>query len=334
MTDGNLKNGKVEALDGLRTISCLGIILMHMRANNNYHINGFLYNTIIPSFTDFVYIFMILSAFGLCCGYYKKVQDGTINWTNFYAKRYLKILPFFSLLCLFDLLISFSKESLFEAIANITLTHGLYPNDIQVIGVGWFLGLIFAFYMMFPFFCVLIGTKKRAWFFFAVSLVINFLCKYYFNVGRTNIMYSFCFFIAGGLIYLYKDFLANCKWFIILLLLVVSIISYYLLDGYPIIILLISTLAVVFAMGRGGRVIFDNKPGHFISSISLEMYLSHMVIFRIVEKLHLNSLFENDILQYIFTCIIVISLDIVVSYTCQKIISIIINKISSKLQRV
>ncbi len=145
-------------------------------------------------------------------------------------------------------------------------------------------------------------------------------------------MYSFCFFIAGGLIYLYKDFLANCKWFITLLLLVVSIISYYLLDGYPVIILLVSALAVVFAMGKGG-VIFNNKLNHFISGISLEMYLSHMVIFRIVEKLHLNSLFENDILQYIFTCIIVISLDIIVSYTCQKIISIIIKKISNKLQR-
>lgn len=332
MTESNSKSNKIESLDGLRTISCIGIIMMHMRANNNYNINGFLYNDIIPSFTEFVYIFMILSAFGLCCGYYKKVQDGTINWANFYAKRYLKILPFFSLLCLFDLLISFSKESLFETIANITLTHGLYPNDIQVIGVGWFLGLIFAFYMMFPFFCVLIGTKKRAWFFFAVSLVINFLCKYYFNVGRTNIMYSFCFFIAGGLIYLYKDFLVNCKWFITLILLAASIASYYLFGGYPIIILLVSALAVVFALGKGG-VIFNNKLNHFISGISLEMYLSHMVIFRIVEKLHLTTLFDNDILQYVFTCIIVISLDIIVSYTCQKIISAIIKKISNKIQR-
>ncbi len=90
MAESNIKNNKIESLDGLRTISCLGIILMHMRANNHYKIDGLLYNGIIPSFTDLVNIFMILSAFGLCCGYYKKVQDGTINWTNFSPKDILK----------------------------------------------------------------------------------------------------------------------------------------------------------------------------------------------------------------------------------------------------
>lgn len=30
------------AIDGLRTIACLGIIMMHMAANNSYSISGFI----------------------------------------------------------------------------------------------------------------------------------------------------------------------------------------------------------------------------------------------------------------------------------------------------
>lgn len=46
----------------------------------------------------------------------------------------------------------------------MTLCQGLLPNmRIEVIGVSWTLAVIFVFYMLFPFFCFLIGNKKRAW---------------------------------------------------------------------------------------------------------------------------------------------------------------------------
>ncbi|KDS55941.1 acyltransferase domain protein [Phocaeicola vulgatus str. 3975 RP4] len=50
-------------------------------------------------------------------------------------------------------MIGFSKGSLFEAFMNCTLVFGLLPNNsLEVIGVGWFLGTVFLFYMLFPFF--------------------------------------------------------------------------------------------------------------------------------------------------------------------------------------
>lgn len=52
---------------------------------------------------------------------------------------------------------------LWEAFANMTLSFGLIPgNDISVVGVGWFLGVIFLFYMLFPFFVFLMGTKEAS----------------------------------------------------------------------------------------------------------------------------------------------------------------------------
>ena len=41
--------------DGLRTIACIGIVMMHVAENSTYSIQGYLYDTIIPSFTDFVF---------------------------------------------------------------------------------------------------------------------------------------------------------------------------------------------------------------------------------------------------------------------------------------
>lgn len=199
------------AIDSLRMIACIGIMMMHLRANNNYEITGYFYNTVIPSFTNFVFLFMTVSAFGMCCGYYEKVMKQTISLSDFYAKRFKKILPFFGFLVLIDVALSPSRAALYEAFADLTLLFGFLPNagNISVIGVGWFLGLVFVFYLCFPFFCVLLATKKRAWISFAVSLLYNFVCAVYFEVGRSNILYSACFFLAGGLIYLYRKELAK-----------------------------------------------------------------------------------------------------------------------------
>lgn len=101
---------------------------------------------------------MMVSGFGMCCGYYQKIVNQKISVEDFYKKRYIKIWPYFALLCALDFVISPSKESLFEVFANLTLCQGLLPNaKISVIGVSWTLAVIFVFYMLFPFFCFLIG---------------------------------------------------------------------------------------------------------------------------------------------------------------------------------
>lgn len=140
------------AIDGLRTIACIGIMMMHVRANSGYEVFGFVYNTVIPSFTNFTFLFMTISAFGMCCGYYEKMLNGQLELSRFYGKRFQKILPFFSVLVLLDVVLSPSRQALYEAFADLTLLFGFLPDagNISVIGVGWFLGLVFVFYLCFP----------------------------------------------------------------------------------------------------------------------------------------------------------------------------------------
>lgn len=242
-----------DAIDGLRTIACFGIVMMHVQANNDYDISGFVYDKLLASFTNFVFLFMVISAFGMCCGYLDKVLNNQISLETFYFKRYSKILPFFAFLVLIDIVMFPSKAALIEGFANVTLLFGLFPNDISVIGVGWFLGLIFAFYLIFPFYCVLIKNKKRAWAAFIISFVLNYVGGSYFNIGKTNVIYCLCYLIAGGLIYLYRkeleQFSSKYKW-IGLGIIIVMVVLYFVIGGNTITILLVSTSMLIFALGR------------------------------------------------------------------------------------
>lgn len=324
-------NKRYDAIDGLRTIACIGIVMMHMLANNSYELSGFVFYTAIPSFTNLVFLFMTISAFGMCCGYFDRVMSGKINLTDFYKKRYLRILPFFSVLVLLDLIMGVTKESLFEAIADISLMYGFFPHNISVIGVGWFLGVVFAFYIMFPFFCVLIETKKRAWLAFAASLIMNYMLTVYFEVGRTNIIYCLCYFILGGLIYQYREELfrfSKEKKILSFLIMAVSVAIYYMIGANTITMLFVSGMLLVFALGRT-KGFLQNRVTHFISSVSMEIYLSHMVVFRVIEKLKLNRILGNGLVQYLFTVVLVLGGAIVFSVIVKRILEIVEKRLSA-----
>lgn len=250
-----MKKEYYGAMDGLRMIAAFGIVMMHIRANHLYPISGFFYDTVIPSFTNFVFLFMTVSAFGMCCGYYEKVMSGRMDWSQFYGKRFQKILPFFGLLVLLDVALSPSVGAFYEAFADLTLLFGFLPSpgSITVIGVGWFLGLIFVFYICFPFFCTLLKTKKRAWLAFGVSLLYNAVCANYFEVGRQNILYSGCFFLAGGLIYLHREDLKKIGRRMAGIAAVSGIVVYYAVGGGAMTCLLVSVVLLIYAViSRGG----------------------------------------------------------------------------------
>ena len=138
---------RYNSINGLRSIACIGIILMHVKANINYKLDSEALNTIISSFTQFVYLFFIISAFSMCCGYYEKIKNNEISMNEFYKKRFSKILPFFSFLVLIEIVTERTFSSIYEGFMDITLLFGFLPvNDLSVIGVAWFLGVFFFFF--------------------------------------------------------------------------------------------------------------------------------------------------------------------------------------------
>lgn len=309
-----------NSIDGLRAFSAIGIILMHVLANGKYMLEGPVFEKIIPSFTNLVFLFMVISGFSMCCGYYDKVINGKISPGEFYSRRYIKIWPYFALLCLLDIVISPSIDSLYEVFANLTLCFGFLPNaNITVIGVGWTLGVIFIFYLIFPFFCYLISDKKRAWFAFAVTIIFNVVCtRYFFDKNhvpddfsmRSNFIYCAMFFMAGGLIFIYRRelgvFAEKYRW-IVPAVAVITIVIYYTVNGSVMVMLAMFSVFVIYTLGKNDRGgVLANGITRFVSGISMEIYLCHMVVYRIAEKAGLVKAAGNGILSYIVMCLIVI----------------------------
>ncbi len=291
------KKQHYDGLDGLRTFAALGILILHVETNGNFGFDGFFHTQVIPALGWPVFLFMMISGFSLCCGYYDSFRQGTITPNRFYSKRFAKIWPFFALLTLLDVVISPSIQAAGEAFANLTLCFGLLPNpNISVIGVGWTLGVIFVFYLLFPFFCFLLESKKRAWLSFALALVFRYICRGYFFdeahvvagfSGKQNILYCGIYFLAGGLIYLYREPLARLRWPAAVLS-VAGVAAYFLVGSHTLVLLITFTAMIVYAIGCADRRgVLNNPVTHFISGISMEIYLSHMVIFRVLEKLNL-----------------------------------------------
>lgn len=319
---------RYDNLDGLRAYAAIGIVMMHVLANSKYAVQGFLFRRMIPSFTDFTFLFMVISAFSMCCGYYEKFKDGKIDIEHFYKRRYQRLWPFFGILCTIALVTSISMKSFFDWFADLTLMFGLIPNNnIEIIGVGWFIGLVFVFYMMFPFFVFAIGNKKRAWFSFTVGVLLTISCILHFTkaASRINIVYSASFFLLGGIVYLYRDVIKRYKalW---IALLVASIIAYYTLSGNALVgvfmELAVSYCLLATAISFKGRVLLHNRFAVFFSGISMEVYLSHMVAFRVVQKLHMTNKLGNGAASYFVTVFCTLVGAVAISLILKKLVEV------------
>ena len=302
---------KYDSLNGIRTIACIGILMMHILSNGKYEINSILGKS-ISNLTNFTFLFMILSSFSMCCGYYEKFKNNEISLERFYKRRITKILPFFLFLICVDVLYEHNLPAVVEGFADITLLFGFIPNSLSVIGVGWFIGLIFIFYIMFPFFVTLFSNKKQAWAVTIISLLMNISSAYYFDLGRNNMFYSFMYFCLGGLLYLYKDSIINLlnknRAVSGLIVLIASVLFLIGIDNvilFTIKIVFFSICIISYGISFD-KSLLNSKFTKYIGGISLEIYLSHMLIYRVVEKIKAFSFINNQLIQYVATCIVVI----------------------------
>ncbi len=326
---GLLRTKKYESIDGLRAISAFGIASMHVLANiRSGDMTLEAANRIVQSFTNFVYLFFIISAFGMCCGYYERFKTGSVSMDAFYRKRYQRILPFFAVLTFLGLLMSPGWGSLCESFANLTLCFNLLPNpDIEIIGVGWFLGLIFVFYMLFPFFVFLMDNRRRAWIVMGLAIIFHFVAQLYFftdkfidfNPQRHNIIFAAPYFVAGGLAYLYRGELeAITKRYRYLVLLVCWLLTVGFFfrprwaDMHLYMIVMFS-LWLAYAIGVKDKFL-SNKVMKYLSGISMEIYLCHMFVFRIIEKLHFENIIHDVNLLYVLSAVCTILGAIVFSH--------------------
>ena len=303
-----------SSLDGLRAYAAIGIVLMHVMANIAIKpSDNIVTSAVIPWFTNFTLLFMLVSAFSMCCGYYERVKSGAITPAKFYAKRYHRTWPFFAMMVCISFVMEPSWSTFCQSFADLTMCFNLLPNpEIEVIGVGWFLGTVFTFYMLFPFFTFLLDNKKRGWMVFGLSLVFSYIAIDQFNIGsgfgRKNIINSAPFFISGGMIYLYrkgiKDFVEK-HWLAVLAVCIILNIAKFAfpIEGNFILPeLVVFSAWLIYAIGAKD-VVLNNRVVKYLSGISMEIYLCHMMFFRVASMLHLERFVHQQDVLYVLTCI-------------------------------
>lgn len=73
--------------------------------------------------------------------------------------------------------------------------------------------------------------------------------------------------------------------------------------------------------------VLENRITRFFSNISMEIYLSHMVLFRVIEQLGLNTQFGNGWLQYLITVVLVLTATVIFSVVMKRVIYVAESKI-------
>ena len=327
-------NNRYENLDGLKVIAAFGIVAMHVSSNMGHPLTSEIATNIIGSMTHFVKLFLILSGFGMCCGYYEKFKSGKVNLEKFYIRRFEKNLPFFALLVCIDTLFSIKTVLWRDVFSSLTMAFNLMPShDMSVIGVGWTLGVIFVFYFMFPFYIFLLSTKKRAWFTVIICYILN-CCNYYESVGKTdgaNFLFLSIYFVVGGVLYLYKDYIqekvSGIPTFVVLLATAVITMIWYFIPAnefslfFTVKTSILFAIWVIFAISQPMKLL-ENSVTKTLSQVSLEVYLSHMMIFRVVEKFGIADRINNGNIAYIVVLFLTIILTIVFALIAKRVIDI------------
>ena len=282
-------NRHYNDLDRFRAIAAIAIVVMHVHVRGEYVHTSTWLSTAVEPLGTFVTLFFIISGFGMCCGYYDRVKNGSMDIERFYSRRIAKILPFFALLVCIDVVAEgFSPNALWEAFADVTLMFNLLPDlNIQVIGVGWALGVIFLFYFLFPFFVFLMSTKRRAWGTFVASVVLSLSCVFHFfktngNIDDRRFMNS----VGAGLVLLVAV--------AVLPLLYVDVPAWA--SNVKQLVLWIPWM--VFAIAKDHKV-FSNPLTKFLSGISMEIYLSHLFIFQVIRICGLAYVSSDGTVSYV-----------------------------------
>ena len=207
--------------------------------------------------------------------------------------------------------------------------------SLSGIGVGWTLGVIFVFYFMFPFYVFLLSTKRRAWLTVIICFVLNWCCcNYYESVGETdgaNFLFLAVYFVIGGVLYLYKNHIQEkvnrVPTFAVLLVTAVITMTWYLIPAkefslfFTVKTVILFAMWVVFAISQPMKLL-GNSITKTLSQVSLEVYLSHMMIFRVVEKLKIADRINNGNVAYGVVLLLTIVLTIAFALIAKKAIDI------------
>lgn len=174
------------------------------------------------------------------------------------------------------------------------------------------------------------------------------LCKKVFleNLPASHIFIQWmCYFVAGGIIYLYRNnilrFNQCYKWVRWVFIAVGLYLTLCLNSAWGILLATVKNLfgfALILIGAISERnVVLSNKFVDRVSDISLELYLSHVFIFRVIQKLGIMNMIQHPTISYVVAVLLTFACSVVFTMAfrrCGLALSKIINHILQRESKV
>lgn len=336
---------RIEFLDFAKGFAMTSIVLFHFFQNS---FDGWLDKAIIFGGSG-VHLFIFISGFGL------GLSSQRLSPVVFYKRRFTKILiPYYTYITIIFILNYFiaiyPQNGFYAYLGHIFLFKMFDESIIGSFGTHlWFLSAIFQLYIIFPLLIKLKNQFKLNWFIvitfgitFVYWIIINILnldSMLVFSNSGIQFLWEFCLGIVLADYYLQKDFKF---WKIKKSLLITNVFIGIILTGYLAIYggrtgktfndipaFLSYTSIVILGYMLSNKLSIIKKTFITIGKISLELYLSHMVIFYFISEIILSNAFTNyQIKNILVKLFILLPITILISYFFSQLNKTIIRKVS------
>lgn len=279
----------------MRGIAATGIVAFHVAILGQYTGNNAIFDRTIGRGDCFVRMFFLLSGFSLMNAYHKKLLNRSFDIIEYLSARALRVFPLFLITMLAHCVLNIIQGStirIAEIVGTGSMLFALMPSHQDpLVWAGWSMGIQMVFYLVFPVFLAICETRKRTWmvFFFSCFLLWAYLDFYSINVDaqHINIIRQFVYFPAGALLFHYKSSLneSNKKDRIItvVICLLVELICFGLFTHIQDDITMIFAFSAwtIMQLINADRITSCNLFCG-LGKISYEIYLIHMLIYRVI----------------------------------------------------
>ena len=306
----------LKYIDALKGIAILLVVLVHF--NQSFNAPNHIIRLLSGLGSHGVQFFFIISAFLLCCSYYKNISSQNYSLLRFVRDRISRVLPLYYVSLVVYIIMrltigAFGGLVIWKSvICHILLINGLIPNYINdLLGIEWYVADLFILYSLTPILLRIIKNIRGSIIAFVLSVILAFLVKeiysYLVEVGvvEDGVFMHFFFTTSGffvqfpcmamGIVvyYLTKDISNKVNkdlifYFGITFVILLFTIIFYLVFG-----LVVLTSVSIFSLIGGGMFIvsskiepkfempaisFVSKPLCYLGKHSYGIYLFHFII--------------------------------------------------------
>lgn len=360
------KKTRIESLDWLRGLMALSILFYHFSDSTTTNSNPLNSTNVLGRLGIYgVSSFYVLSGLSIAIVYNDYIKNASSS-INFFIRRIFRIWPLLWIVCFFtivfnSLVIKTSHYSFTTIFLNLTTLFGFIKPSAYIPVGAWSIGNEMVYYSLTPIIIYLFNKKKLYGniLFFIFLFVGAAFSSILLNPNKSlasqwgtyiNPFNNFFIYLMGiSIYYNFKELKVNYYLSILLLIIAISLFSFFPFKGDLInivtgngrffFILIIFILVTLFYRIELHLPKFLSQCFSKLGAATYGVYLIHPIIFHYTEYFFRKSLHSNPILFFIPMTIVTIAISIISYYYFELQImkiskQITYDKIISKLKTI